>query len=105
MKHTIEELEAAKGWLDDVMFYAVAGGNDKPEDFKRRSHAPKETIYTALTQTLAIAKGDMVVVPREPTGPMIMMGIHAYERNDDLPDIGLGPKSVGIYKAMIGAVK
>lgn len=42
-----------------------------------------------------------VLVPVEPIGPMIMYGIHAHEKNDDLPDIGLGPKCVGIYRAMI----
>ena len=56
-----------------------------------------------------IAQGRIVpdgyaAVPLEPTGPMIMYGIHAHEKNDDLPDIGLGPKCVGIYKAMIKGV-
>ena len=50
----------------------------------------------------AVPKG-WKLVPIEPTGPMIMGGIHAHERNDDLPNIGTGPKSVGIYKAMISA--
>ena len=43
------------------------------------------------------------LVPIEPVGAMIMYGIHAHERNDDIPHIGLGPKCVGIYKAMLSA--
>jgi hypothetical protein len=32
-----------------------------------------------------------------------LAGIHCLERNDDLPDIGYGPKVVQIYKDMNGA--
>lgn len=43
------------------------------------------------------------LVPVEPTGGQIMYGIHCLEKNDDLPDIGYGPKSVAIYRAMLSA--
>lgn len=62
-----------------------------------------QTIRTALTEYEKLLSGEVVVVPRNPTGPMLMLGIHAHERNDDLPDIGLGPKCLGIYRAMISA--
>lgn len=52
-----------------------------------------------------IVPDGFTAVPLEPTGPMIMYGIHAHEKNDDLPDIGLGPKCVGIYKSMIKGVR
>lgn len=46
-----------------------------------------------------------IVAPIEPTGPMILYGIHAHEKNDDLPNIGFGPKCVAIYKHMISGLK
>ncbi len=48
---TKDDAQAAIGWIDDVMFYAVAGGNPDPENFKRRSHAPIQTIRAALLFT------------------------------------------------------
>ena len=63
----------------------------------------KETIRAALQSPRV--PDNYIAVPLEPTGPMIMYGIHAHEKNDDLPNIGLGPKCVGIYKAMIKGVR
>jgi hypothetical protein len=60
----------------------------------------KQTIRQALAQ--GVPDG-WVLVPKEPTGAQIMAGIHCLERNDDLPDIGYGPKAVRIYKSMNGA--
>lgn len=62
------------------------------------------TLGYRLGQSQAVPDG-WVLVPKEPTGPMIMYGIHAYERNDDLPNIGLGPKCIGVYRAMITAAQ
>lgn len=43
-----KERAEALEWLNDVRFYAVAGGHDNPEDFKRRSQGPADVIYRAL---------------------------------------------------------
>lgn len=57
---------------------------------------------TAESSNMAVLDG-YKLVPIEPTELMIMAGIHAQERNDDLPNLGIGPKSVGVYKSMISA--
>ncbi len=41
--------------------------------------------------------------PIDPIAPQIMAGIHCLEKNDDLSNIGYGPKAVQIYKSMNGA--
>jgi hypothetical protein len=60
---TTEQIQSALRWWD---FYTYD---------QKREH--KETIRNAITQALEIAKGDKVLVPREPTQEMIDAGIKA----------------------------
>ncbi len=85
---TIEELEATKKWYEEY-FTAIYGGYIP--------NAPHHnTIRETLTQAIAIKKGDMVVVPREPDEKMICA---AFEQCD-----GYNAKYYrDLYKAMIAA--
>lgn len=88
--------EEALSALDTTLDYVAE--NDPPED---------RQVWCALITIREYIENQVpegyALVPIEPTGPMLMYGIHAHERNDDLPNLGLGPKCVGIYKAMIKA--
>lgn len=83
---TIEELEAAKDWIDVRKF----------DDNSQRMTEILDTIRETLTQAIAIKKGDMVVVPKEPDEKMICA---AFEQCD-----GYNAKYYrDLYKAMIAA--
>jgi hypothetical protein len=86
---------------DGLWFVAKYASEAYLQQELRRLH---RSIELAALQSPRVPD-NYIAVPLEPTGPMIMYGIHAHEKNDDLPNIGLGPKCVGIYKAMIKGVR
>ncbi len=105
---TIKKLEAA---LKDVNltiqknFDGCDGyGREHVEDFLLVHHAP---VKEALTQAIAIKKGDMVVVPREPTERMLAAGKQANNALFVMGSCGVLPSSHfphnAIYTAMIAA--
>lgn len=44
-------------------------------------------------------------VPEEPTGPMLMAGIHVLERSEDVENVGTGPLAKMVYQHMVRAFK
>lgn len=104
MTPAIEELEAALDWnrneISDIEFAL----RDGPDDGWQKNLSVCETIRDTLTQAIAIAEGDMVVVPREPTREMTMAGCDMLPSTEGIFGQA-GAVSARVYKAMIAAAQ
>jgi hypothetical protein len=99
MTPAIEELEAALEWNERQIEYV------KNLDSGSGDLAPMTTIRDTLTQAIAIARGDKVVVPREPTKRMMNAFYDAMRyRGFQIIDMG-GITCKPVYKAMIDAAQ
>ena len=96
------KLENGKFTSDDLKWHCQ---HNERIGYHRGMHRVLKEIDRIAAQGLVGVPDGCAFVPIEPTGAMIMYGIHAHERNDDLPNIGTGPKCIGIYKAMISGAK
>ncbi len=90
MTPTIEELNAA---LADLISYEQQTQHVDSAWFMARN---QNTIRDTLTQAIAIARGESVVVPREPTDWMIAVGAEQIAFGNDYTDA---------YDAMINAAQ
>lgn len=105
MKHTIEELEAAIVQVDHWKFQCSQSAQYHLENDDACSYgacvstnATYDTIRDTLTQALAIAKGDVVVVPKEPTIKMTNKVTKYFTCNSK-------NLAIDCYKAMINAAQ
>lgn len=102
--YTAQDYEDAKRGFDDIMFYAVTGGNPDPESFKRRTDNARRVISHALTLASKISSPDYKLVPVEPTREMLLAGTSHDDRCSYKTKITMG--CVGeVYKAMLSAVQ
>ena len=91
-KTMVEDIEGAVSFIKykDEQDYITA------EEYYHIFKYHGKTIRYALTQALEIAKGDKVVVPREPTQEMIDVGIEQIAFGNDFMDA---------YEAMIAVAE
>ncbi|MEN6386420.1 MAG: hypothetical protein ABFD79_14675 [Phycisphaerales bacterium] len=93
-KPSVEELEIILEELDytDVCAY-TRNCQSAERDYL--------VLYSCITQALEIAKGDKVVVPREPTEEMLLAVVNNYMNESEDPRGAM----CGAYKAMIAVAE